>query len=145
MGIVDWQLSRYCPPVLDVLYNIFSATDKQFREQNYDKLLKTYYTSLSDTIRKLGSDPDKLYSWEDFQGQLRKFGEFSLLCGPFIIQLKMAGAEDVRDVDEYIELIDIGKEADLINLVKEESRAEYKRQVNDMVTDLIDYGYIKVQ
>lgn len=145
MSFVDWQISRYCPPVLDVLYTIFSATDKQFRKQHYDKLLKTYYSSLSETIRKLGSDPNKLYTYENFQSQLRKFGEFALLCAPLIIQLRVAGAKDIGNLDEYAEAIEHGEEADLLKPYDEQTQSEYSTLINDLVTDLVDYGYVKLK
>lgn len=140
---MDFQLSRYSPPVLDLLYNIFSSTDKQFRAKNYDELLKTYYSSLSSIIEKLGSDPKKLYSFENLQAQLRKYGEFALLCGPMIIQIKVANAKDIGNLDEYAELVENGIEADLVNKYDEETQMEYSTLINDLVTDLVNYGYVK--
>lgn len=140
---MDFQLSRYSPPVLDLLYNIFSSTDKQFRAKNYDELLKTYYSSLSSIIEKLGSDPKKLYSFENLQAQLRKYGEFALLCGPMVIQIKVANAKDIGNLDEYAELVEKGIEADLVNKYDEETQMEYSTLINDLVTDLVNYGYVK--
>lgn len=142
--LIDWQWSRYVPPVLDFLYHVFATTDGAFRKQHYETIMKTYYSSLSGNIRKLGSDPDKLYTYENFQNQLRKFGAFPLLLGPFVVLAKLAGAGDVRDIDEYSELLDSGVEADLINLTEERSLSEYSRLVNEIVTDLVDYGYINL-
>lgn len=115
---VDWQISRYCPPVLDLLYNIFSSTDTSFRDQHYEKLLQTYYSSLSDTIRKLGSDPDKLYTYENFENQLRKFGRYALLCAPLIIGITVAGPNDVSNLDEYAELLNTDENVDVLKPFK---------------------------
>lgn len=142
---LDWQLCKYCPPVLDLHYNIFSITDKQFRANHYNTLLETYYTSLSTTIRKLGSDPNKLYTFENFQSQLRKFAEYALLCGPVLLQFKVASAKDIKDLDDYCELIEKGEEADLINEFDEKTKKEYSTLINDLVSDLIDLEYIEIK
>lgn len=142
---MDFQISRYCSPVLDLHYNLFSGTDKEFRDKNYEKLLKTYHSSLSETIRKLGSDPEKLYSYENFQKELKKFGYFALLTGPMIAQIRVAGAEDIRDLDDYSERVDRGETADLLNDFGEETAAVFSKLMNDLVTDLLKYEYIKLK
>lgn len=144
ISLLDWQFTRYCPAVVDLLYHIFSATDKQFRKKHYSQLLKTYYESLSETIRKLGSDPKKLYTYEDLEMQLRKFGEYALLCGPMVIQVKVANAKDVGNLDDYCELVERGEEPDLFNKFDEETEMKYSELINGLFTDLVDYGYVKL-
>lgn len=143
MCFLDWQISRYGPPALDLLYHIFSATDGPFRKLNYNKLLKTYYDSLSSTIRKLGSDPDKLYTFESLQSQLRKCGSFALLYGPMILQVRVAKACHFSDLDEFAERIDRGEDADIMKEFDDVTMAEYGTLINDVVSDLVSYGYIQ--
>lgn len=128
--------------MLDVLYHIFTGTDDRFREQHNEKLLKTYYSSLSDTIRSLGSDPDELYTYENFQDQMHKFGQFALILGPMIMVLLVAGAKHIRDLDEWVEQLDQGEDADLLETFDEETQQKYSYLINGMVTDLVNYGYI---
>lgn len=144
MGInfVDWQLAHYCSPAVDVLYNIFTSTDKQFRDQHYTTLLDTYYASLCDMIRKLGSDPQELYTFHDFQQQLAKFSEFALLYAPIIFSIRLAQAEDVENLDVYAEHLQNGHDIDLMHEFDEQTQTIYTRLINDAVTDLVDYGYI---
>lgn len=141
---MDWQLTRYCPPVFDVLYHIFSSTDKNFRKQHYDDLLMAYYSSLSQTIRKLGSDPEKLYSFSDFQKQLRKFSEFALMTCPFLILFKVAETEDISNLDEYAERMENDGQTNLINSFNKRTQSKYSRLINDLVSDFVDYGYINI-
>lgn len=105
-------------------------------------MMKTYYSSLSENIRKLGSDPNKLYTYENFQNELRKTREYVMLRGLMMVQIKLASVEEVTNIDEYSELIDRGVDVDLINLTDEQSLSEYSRLVNEITTDLFDYGYI---
>lgn len=142
--LLDFQLSRYSPPVLDLLYNIFTSTDKQFRAKHYETLLNTYYASLCDIVEKLGSDPKKLYTFENLQAQMRKFGEFALLCGPMVIQIKVANAKDILNLDDYAEQVEKGNaSADLIGEYDEYTQEEFSNLINGLVDDLVNYGYVK--
>lgn len=146
MCFLDWQISRYCPSVIDLIYYIFTATDAEFRQQHYETLLKTYHFSLSEMIRKLGSDPDKLYTYENLKSQLKKFGKYALVCAPMIIQIMVASAKDIGNMDDYSEMIrsenpDVVK-PDLIGPYDEETKAAYSAKINGLITDLVNYGYL---
>ncbi|KOB67846.1 Ecdysteroid 22-kinase [Operophtera brumata] len=66
----DLGLSK--SPVIDLLYLIFTGTDKEFRDKYYEKLVEFYYTQLSDAMKRLGIDPEKTYSREDFYFELKQ-------------------------------------------------------------------------
>lgn len=141
--LVDWQISRYSSPALDLLYNIFGGTDKKFRDRHYEQLLQTYYASLSGIVRKLGSNPDKLFTYKDLQDELKKFAQLAVFCAPMIIQIRVANAKDVRDLDEYSDAIENGEDADLLNEFDENTQAIFSKLINEFISDLFDYGYIK--
>lgn len=50
--LLDWQIARYSSPVCDLAYYIYGGTTKEFRDQYYDIILKTYHNSLSDFMRR---------------------------------------------------------------------------------------------
>lgn len=142
--LLDWQVLRYCSPVVDLHYNIFSSTDKQFREQHYKELLQTYHSSLSKTIQRLGSDPNKLFSYEQLQTELRKFGETALLFAPMLMLVKLVKPEHIKPMEEYAASVERGEDTDLINVLDLETQAEFSRQINDLFSDLIKLEYIKL-
>ena len=94
-------------------------------------------------IQKLGSDPNELYTFEHLHAQMKKFAEFALLCAPVIIQIRIASEKDVGNLDEYAELVDKGIEADLIKKFDDETQKEFNTLINDLLTDLVEYGYIE--
>lgn len=143
--LIDWQFSRYCSPAMDLLYNIFSSTDKAFRDKHFTTLLKMYYTSLSEMVDRLGSDPTKLFTYNDLQHELRKFGEYVLLCAPMIIRIKIARAGDIRDLVEYSEAIENDTSLDLFKEFDEQTQLVYSQLVNEVLVDLIDYGYLELK
>lgn len=136
---------RYCSPVIDLLYNIFSSTDKQFRKQHYEDLLKAYHSSLSNTIKRLGSDSNNLFSYEQLQTELRKFGETALLFTPMLMLVKLVKPEHLKPMEEYAALVEKGEATDLINELDEETQNEFSRQVNDLFDDLVTLGYIDIE
>ncbi|XP_023948829.2 uncharacterized protein LOC112053600 [Bicyclus anynana] len=87
--IIDFQLSRCASPVLDIVFFIYACTDQVLREKYYDELLKYYHEVLSTQISGLGSDPLKVYPWETFMAEVKKYSYFGLAFSfestPFII------------------------------------------------------------
>lgn len=125
---------------------MFSSTDRKLREEHYDKLIKIYHSSLSNTISKLGSDPEKLFSFNDLLGELKRYGRFGLLLAPILLQIITSKPDDIPDLDDFAE--------DLANKTKsmDESIAafannttidQYNQRVRDVVKDGILLNYFQ--
>lgn len=63
--LLDFQLARCSSPVTDIAYFLYTSTDKQTRDNQFQELLKFYHRNLIDTILSLGSKAD-LYPWDLF-------------------------------------------------------------------------------
>lgn len=48
----DWQFSRFCSPVTDLVLILFCSTTKELRDQHFDDFLKIYHQSLSDLVTR---------------------------------------------------------------------------------------------
>lgn len=136
---MDWQYTRYGTPVLDLFYLLFTSTDADLRREHYQALLELYHSSLSETIRKLGSDPEKLFSWNDLQTQLKKFGKFNYMCAPSISALLLFDARDINSMTEE----DITSVTSIDSLFKPDQQMEkkYIKLVSDVLDDLIEFDY----
>lgn len=99
MAFVDWQLSRYASPVVDIHIFISSATDKLFREKHYKSILGIYHSALTINIEKLGSDPQKLFPFEQLESEMKKHAWFGLYFGSFMGQFVIADPENLMDVE----------------------------------------------
>lgn len=144
ISLIDWQLSRYCSPVMDLLY-LFGITDKALRDKHYERLLQTYYGALSKMIRRLGSDPEKLFTYDNLLDELRRCGEFALFCSAMIIQVRLADSSDVIDLDSYAAAMESGASVQLVSKFSDEVQAVFDDWMNGAVTDLVDYGYVKTK
>lgn len=110
------------------------------RDRSYTDLLQIYHAALSDTVRKLGSDPDKLFRYSDLMSELRANGSFALVMGVLLVAFVLAKPDDVRDMDEYTERLAKGEEVSAFTNSGEDSEV-YIKVVNDLIGDIIAYGY----
>lgn len=69
--ILDFQLARCSNPIMDLSFLVYACTLKSFREQYFDDILKTYHSELSNAIKSLGSDPEKIYPWDLFMKEVK--------------------------------------------------------------------------
>jgi len=141
--LIDWQLSCYSSPVLDLHYFMASATDKAFRQSEYENLMRHYHRSLSAAIRRLGSDPDQLFSYRDFENELKKFGSFALLMGTYVMEMTFANAESTPDLDELSEELTSNGEQTLpfYGVMTAKQNREYDQRINDLFDDCTEMGY----
>lgn len=142
--LLDWQLGRYSSPVLDISYFMFSSTDRQLREKHFDKLIKTYHNSLSNTIKKLGSDPEKLFSFNDLLGELKRYGRFGLILAPILLQIITSNPDDIPDMDEFAENMANNKttvDESMATFASVSSLEVYNQRVRDVVKDGMLLGY----
>lgn len=65
--MIDFQLSRFASPVLDIAFFIYSCTTEELRVQYYDDLIKTYHTSLTELVKDYGSNPDYLFPFSGLE------------------------------------------------------------------------------
>lgn len=100
---IDWQMSQFCSPATDLSYYLNSSTEKELRDKHFDDLLRTYYDSLAKTITLLGSDPSKLFTYEQFLEQYRKFSIYGFLMAPVLVQVVTVEANDIPDMDALTE------------------------------------------
>lgn len=99
--LIDFQVIRYAPPVLDMLFYLFCNTEKPFRDQYYEELKDIYYQSLCKQIRLFGSQPDTLYPRTVFESQLKHYAIFGMAISHLAIPFFIAKSGDVEDLDEY--------------------------------------------
>lgn len=95
-------MSRFNLPVMDLSYFRYCCA---IRQENLDKIdfyLDYYYKSLSDYLRKLGSSSQKVYPYEIFMDDWKKFCRFGLYKSLILSRLMLATGGDVLNVAEKI-------------------------------------------
>lgn len=138
---IDWQITQCCSPAMDLVYFLFSSTEHELRRQHYDRLVDAYYESCSTTIRRLGSDADRLFRFEDLTAQMKRFAQYGFIMALIAIPFIVVKATDIPDLSEFIE-----------NAVSEDSNSEikgfvpnddqvYRQRTADVIRDFFDRNY----
>lgn len=136
--IVDYQACKFASPVFDLFYNIFSSTDSEFRRTQYHNLLRHYHESLSNAIKRLGSDPEVLFTYHDLENELKRFGKYPFLVGPMQTQMQVAKSQEIADLDDFSESIVKENKVDFVTSYDE---VEYAHRINNLFDDLVRLGY----
>jgi hypothetical protein len=139
---LDWQIVRYATPITDISYFLFTITTREFRKKHYKELLDIYYKSLANFMRKLGSDPEKLYPETIFHEHLIKFGRFGLFMCCMLLPIITTRTEDVPNLDEMAEKVAQRDESSLDAFNSKNNEEEYKSKMSNVLRDMFEYGYI---
>lgn len=124
--VLDWATIGYVSPAYDLIHNIFNSTDKELRAKEYNNLIAIYYKSLSRTIKSLGSDPEKLFTFENLKEELKRYGNFALIVTPlFVLSAQIQLNETNTDETGLSEI----------------NQMEYDRRINGLLEDVINLGY----
>lgn len=137
---------RYAPPLTDLLYNLFSSTDKKTRDEEFSNYIHDYYDQLSNNIRKMGSDPDKIFPYEAFKKELKLSGNIAFLLTPMLIEISQAESKDVSNLDQMCEEMANGDgelKLNLISGLSDSAKIIYHQRINDSIGDLTRHGYFQ--
>jgi len=131
LRFIDFQLSRYASPVLDLVYILFCCCTQETRSKYYDQLVHEYYETLAKFLKKYGYDPDILFPYEALLQQFRKFGMYAAGMALYVIHLFSI---DDSDLDLMYNS----------NLLEERIQTNnfYKSMLKGTLKDLIDRNYI---
>lgn len=124
-------------PAIDISYYLLSSTTKELRVR-YKDLLKVYHDSMSTLLIKLGSDPTKLFPFDELENQLKRFGIYGVTMAPILLQVIVSDPKNITDmnvIDENTEVFDIAT-------FDNSSRDTYRRRVSDALQDAITFEWI---
>lgn len=144
--LLDWQLLRLASPALDIVYFLFSSTDKALRQQHFDGLLRIYHQNLSTVVQACGSDVERLLPFAELQKQLRQFGRYGVVMAPLLLQAIVSNAETVVDMDELaVELSKPKADQKQVDFVRfdPDSVAKFTKRLGDVIDDAKLYGWLE--
>lgn len=134
-------MSRLGSPALDIAHFLMTSTTKPLRDKHFDEFLRIYYNALAATLRTCGSDPDKLFTFENLQNELKQFARFAVTVAPMMLQVIVSDANDIVAMDDYAATIDDG--ARDMATFDDSSEARYLNRVSDAINDARMYGWIE--
>ncbi|XP_045777988.1 uncharacterized protein LOC123875927 [Maniola jurtina] len=129
---IDYQTLQQANPILDLMYFIFSGSDKKFRDKHFKQTLELYYTELCAALRRLDLDPNEIYPREDFDYELQKVMPYGLMLAMFCLLVVTVEEADAPTVSKDIALTDFALPPSTL----------YKERLNDIVDDFVAMGIL---
>ncbi|GJQ78464.1 hypothetical protein Trydic_g11581 [Trypoxylus dichotomus] len=128
--LLDWQAIRPGSPALDLSYLFYTtaAVSKKMLRK-VDDFLELYHEELSKQIRKMGCDPDALYSLSLLKKEWHTFCKFGFSMA-FLILKAMLGEKEEMSNFEKVDMLEAMKDENLFGVVKKES--EYMTRMKNL-------------
>lgn len=123
---IDWQMTRFGSGPTELMYFLFCYTEKTLRDEYQEELLKIYYETLREMMKKFGLDVDLVYPLTRFEEEVKAAGKFAFAMASFAGPINCKYPEKLFN-DKQATLTDDEKLA--VSL--------YNRRMRDVVSDLI--------
>ncbi|XP_046801334.1 uncharacterized protein LOC124418625 [Lucilia cuprina] len=141
--LIDWQIMRYSSPIIDIMYFLMSCTTRDFRKQHFQKALEIYHCAVMEHIKKLGSNPEKLFARSAFNREFKNKGAIGLLFGMIVLPILTTKSEDVPDLEKLSEKISAGHSTDAMEAGFVGAKSSlFNERLRGIIMDSIDWNLI---
>ncbi|XP_055904402.1 uncharacterized protein LOC129940172 [Eupeodes corollae] len=137
--IVDFQLTRYAPPILDVITVLTIPTSRKFRSEHLDSLLASYYSMLGYFLKQHGFQINDFLTPQQFEESIREFKEHGLIESCLFSHLTILPTELTESVvsDEGFEDFFKNKRNEIC-LKAFNTDEVYRSRLSDMISDIVN-------
>lgn len=97
---VDFQLVRCTSPAADLTYFLLLCLNSCPTREEFMKVVRLYYDYFVYYLKDIGVD-EEVFSWNDLNGELKKYGKFGLLAASTSIPL--LGSERCNVLEKFEE------------------------------------------
>lgn len=95
---VDFQISRFSSPALDLQYFMYTSASQEVRLQHMDDLLETYHAELRKTLEMLGCS-DVEFTVEHLKKEFEDRAYFGLITACLFLNLMLAEPKERIDLE----------------------------------------------
>ncbi|XP_017771365.1 PREDICTED: uncharacterized protein LOC108558845 [Nicrophorus vespilloides] len=137
--LVDFQSYRYCPPAQDLLTFIYLATDREFRSNHMQEVLRYYYEEFSHLLAVRGVK--NIFDYEEFMASCEANELFAIIQSVTHFQIVMMSPDTMTDFladSEYSRKCMFEDRSDNIIRVCELDKF-YKAKQIESLTDLHEF------
>ena len=93
--LIDYQLLGYNTPVLDILYLLYTSTDRQFRNKHMEYLKDLYYKSLKNHALMFDLDIETKFPRSLFEKEFKECLDFGLMIATYILPIILSDDPEV--------------------------------------------------
>ncbi|KAL4705987.1 hypothetical protein ACJJTC_004966 [Scirpophaga incertulas] len=127
---IDYQLIYIGSPILDLLYFIFGATDREFRRKHLEDLKNLYFNSVKQFLKFFSIDIEEVCPRTEFERIFKERLDFGLAVSLFFIPLNL-----IED-DEYPDFSNLSE----VNIKNKSDRVITR--IRGVTQEFIEWGYL---
>lgn len=106
MKIIDFQVSCDSTPIYDLAYSLYSGTAGELLNK-LDDYQKVYHESLTETLREFGISTERIYSFDTFRKDWKKYCILCLAPSIYLWKIKIFKNEDLPNPGESLNVSSI--------------------------------------
>lgn len=135
---VDYQTYRYLPPTHDVVTFLYITTNREFRKQHMQELLRYYYEELQSFVTSSGYDIETILPYDDYVNCCNYDKQFAICYSVSIGHVNLMKTETMEEnLNKFEEEQNFSDRGDFIkNLCKNDPVS--KDKIMESVFDLIE-------
>jgi thiamine kinase-like enzyme len=138
VAMLDWQISKYSSPILDLSYFLFACISKEDIE-DLDEILRLYHKSLSSHLQRMGADSTKLYPLDTFLKDWKKFGRFGASMSSLLFKVCATDSDEVID---FADAVENGGDVGAVFSYDVKDKTSYKNRARHVVKYVVENGLI---
>ncbi|PSN37399.1 hypothetical protein C0J52_16309 [Blattella germanica] len=100
--LIDFQLSRFASPALDLQYFMFTSPKQEVRFEKMDHLLEVYHKELCDTLKLLDQDP-KQFTLQQLKDEYEEKHFFGFITACTVLSAVLADPSDAVEMKKVKE------------------------------------------
>ncbi|KAG4070806.1 hypothetical protein HA402_011032 [Bradysia odoriphaga] len=139
--LIDYQICRYLPPVVDVIGLISVSTRLEHRKQYYGRYLRYYYDTLVKELNEYKIEASNELSWEEFVQSSIELKLLPLAINAVCIPLTTLSSEILLSLKtenpaRYMRTMTVNRHEFILEYMEKD--AEYKEIVMESYSELLD-------
>ncbi|XP_033156656.1 uncharacterized protein LOC117138562 [Drosophila mauritiana] len=144
--LVDFQLARYAPPVLDVLTVLTIPTSKEFRDAHLSELLAEYYRFMTEFLKRADLDIARFIPEQSFYESVQKFRSVGLIESCLFCHLVILPPQCTQKLTSSVDGFNDFFSNKRIEICLEAFNTDelYRSRLVDMIEDFVDQFVINV-
>lgn len=139
--LIDYQICRYLPPIVDVIGLISVSTRLAHRKKFYPRYLRYYYDAFTRELGKFNIDPSNVLRWEEFLRSAKELEMLPLVINCCCRPLTTLSSEILLSLrsenpERYMRTMTVNRHEFILEYMEKD--AEYKEIVMESYGELLD-------
>lgn len=128
---LDYQGINYGTPMMDLIYFIFTATDKKFRKSHMENLKNLYFETLKSFLKYFDIEVEDVFPRKTFERMYEEAMDYGLIVIVLLAPIILADENDAPDLEKQA-----------LETARFKVDDVYKDRLRDVCEDFIEWGYL---